>query len=78
VGSLVVAAGATVRTDAVVNFEGSTLDDDVHTETVDNTDASRVGAAVGLLERRRGVDDVLGREHERRRSERGHDLSRRP
>jgi hypothetical protein len=29
-----------VRTDAVVNFECATLDDDLHTEAVGDTDAS--------------------------------------
>ena len=66
-GGPVVAAGAPVRTDAVVDFEGATLDDDSHAEAVGDTDAGRVGAGVGLGERRHGVGDVLGREHERLR-----------
>jgi hypothetical protein len=55
-----------VRTNAVVNFEGASLDDDATTEAVDDADASGVRARVGLGERRRGVGDVFGREYERR------------
>jgi hypothetical protein len=55
-----------VRTDAVVDFEGATLDDDSHAETVDEADTGRIGSAVGLGERSRGIGDVLGREHKRR------------
>jgi hypothetical protein len=53
-----------VRTDAVVNFEGATLDDDPHAEAVGDTDAGNIQAGVGLSERGPGVGDVLGREHE--------------
>ena len=55
----VVAAGAPVRTDAVVDFEGATLDDDPHAEAVGDTDAGKVRAGVGLGERRHGVGDIL-------------------
>jgi hypothetical protein len=67
----VIAPRPTMWADAVVNFEGTTLDDDSHAEAVDDTDACDVGAAVGLGERRHGVGDVLGDEHERRRNGRG-------
>ena len=56
------AAGATVRTDPVVDLQGSPLDDDPDAEAVGDTDAGRVGAGVGLGERRHGVGDVLGRQ----------------
>jgi hypothetical protein len=43
-GGPVVAAGAPVRTDAVVNFEGTTLDHDPHAKAVGDTDASTIRA----------------------------------
>jgi len=65
-GSSVVAAGAPVRADTVVDFEGAALDNNPHAEAVNDADTSRVGSVVGLGERRRGVGDVLGCEDERR------------
>jgi hypothetical protein len=63
-GGPVIASNASVRADAVVNFEGAALDNDPHAEAVGDTDACNVGAGVGLGERRHGVGDVLGCEHE--------------
>jgi hypothetical protein len=47
-GGSLIAAGAAVGTDPVVNFEGTTLDDDSHAEAVGDTDAGNVRAGVSL------------------------------
>jgi hypothetical protein len=65
-GGPVVAAGAPVRTDAVVNFEGTALYDDAHSEAVTDTDTSHVGASVGFSERHHRIGYVLRRKGEGR------------
>ena len=59
VSSPAVVSSASVRTNAVVNFEGASFDDDSHAEAVGDTDASEVRTRVGRAERRHGVGDVL-------------------
>jgi hypothetical protein len=50
-GRPVEATGAPVRTDAVVDFEGATLDDNPYAEAVGDTDAGAVRAGVRLSKR---------------------------